>query len=53
MRHVLAAKVPKEVQVAVLSIYLGMYEEAEKILAKSGQHEMLNRFYQVNLTKLN
>ena len=46
MRHVLQAKVPKDVQVAVLSIYLGMHEEAERILIKSGQHELLNKFYQ-------
>ena len=46
MRKIMAAKVSKDVQVAVLAIYLNMHEEAEKILLKSGQYELLNKFYQ-------
>ena len=46
MRKIMAAKVSKDVQVAVLAIYLNMHEEAEKILLKAGQFEMLNKFYQ-------
>ncbi len=47
MRKVLSTKASKEVKVAVLAIYLGMQEEAEKILQACGQYEMLNKLYQV------
>ncbi len=46
MRRILAAKVSKDIQVAILAIYLNMHEEAERILIKSGQYELLNKFYQ-------
>jgi intraflagellar transport protein 140 len=46
MRRILAAKVSKDIQVAILAIYLNMHEEAEKVLLKSGQYELLNKFYQ-------
>ena len=38
----------KDVKIAVLAIYLGMEEEAEAILKRCGQFEMLNKFYQVS-----
>ena len=46
MRRINATKLPKDVKVAVLAIYLDMHEEAEELLRKSGHFELLNKFYQ-------
>lgn len=46
MRRINASKMPKDVKVAILAIYLNMPEEAEEILTKCGHYELLNKFYQ-------
>ena len=42
----------KDAQVAMLALQLGMNDEAEKLYKQCGRHDLLNKFYQVNISTL-